>query len=177
MGIGTALADDPLLTPRPPGPRQPLHVVLDSRCRLPLASQLVRTSHELPVLVAAGPGAPADRVAALRGAGCEVWQAGGHDEVERLRELLRELGRRRLTNLLVEGGAEVFRSLFASGMTDEVLAFVAPRILGGNVADTSSMPPVPEIEIEEVAHPGGDILVRGLVRRDVPRSETPAPGG
>ena len=91
-------------------------------------------------------------VAALEAAGDAA--AGAH-----------ELGRRRLTNLLVEGGAGVFRSLFASGMTDEVLAFVAPRILGDAAASGIVMPPVPEIEIEEVAHPGGDILLRGLVRR------------
>jgi diaminohydroxyphosphoribosylaminopyrimidine deaminase/5-amino-6-(5-phosphoribosylamino)uracil reductase len=169
VGIGTALADDPLLTPRPAGPRQPLRIVLDSQCRLPLASNLVRTSHESPVLVAAAPGAPPERIAALRAAGCEVWQAASRDPVERLRELLHELGRRRLTNLLVEGGAGVFRSLFASGMTDEVLAFVAPRILGGDTAAGVVMPPVPEIEIEEVAHPGGDILLHGLLRGVVRR--------
>jgi diaminohydroxyphosphoribosylaminopyrimidine deaminase/5-amino-6-(5-phosphoribosylamino)uracil reductase len=177
VGIGTALADDPLLTPRPAGPRQPLRIVLDSQCRLPLASNLVRTSHESPVLVAAAPSAPPERIAALRAAGCEVWQAGGlpsggdphQDALERLRELLQELGRRRLTNLLVEGGAGVFRSLFASGMTDEVLAFVAPRILGDAAAAGVVMPPVPEIEIEEVAHPGGDILLRGILRGVVRR--------
>jgi len=163
VGIGTALADDPLLTPRPPGPRQPLRVVLDSRCRLPRGSNLVRTSREAPVLVACGPAASVDRIAALREAGCEVWQSASQDAVERLRGLLAELGSRRITNLLVEGGAEVFRSLFAAGLADEVLAFVAPRLLGD--AATVTMPTVPEIEIEEVAHPGGDILVRGLVRR------------
>jgi diaminohydroxyphosphoribosylaminopyrimidine deaminase/5-amino-6-(5-phosphoribosylamino)uracil reductase len=119
--------------------------------------------------VAAAPGAPPERIAALRAAGCEVWQAASRDPVERLRELLHELGRRRLTNLLVEGGAGVFRSLFASGMTDEVLAFVAPRILGGDTAAGVVMPPVPEIEIEEVAHPGGDILLHGLLRGVVRR--------
>ena len=171
VGIGTALADDPQLTPRPPGPRRPLRIVLDSRCRLPLDSNLVRTSRELPVLVAAGPAAPPDRIAALEAAGCEVWRSAADDEVARLRDLLAELGRRRLTNLLVEGGAGVFRSLFASGMTDEVMAFVAPRLIGGPEAGVS-MPEVPEIDIEEVAHPGGDLLVRGRVR---PPAAGPSP--
>src|ERR1043165_4425203 len=53
VGIGTALADDPLLTARPPGPRAPCRVVLDSRARLPLMSQLVRTAREVPTLVVA----------------------------------------------------------------------------------------------------------------------------
>jgi diaminohydroxyphosphoribosylaminopyrimidine deaminase/5-amino-6-(5-phosphoribosylamino)uracil reductase len=164
VGIGTALADDPQLTPRPPGPRQPLRIVLDSRCRLPLESNLVRTSREHAVLVAGGPDAPADRIAALEAAGCEVWRSSSRAPVQRLRELLAELGRRRLTNLLVEGGAGLFQTLFAGGLADEVLAFVAPRIIGGPQTGATTMPPVPAIDIEEVAYPGGDILVRGLVR-------------
>ncbi|MFO1091818.1 MAG: RibD family protein [Planctomycetaceae bacterium] len=62
VGIGTALADDPLLTARPPGPRVAMRVVLDSEARLPIDSQLVRTAaRDAPVLVAVGPRATIDR--------------------------------------------------------------------------------------------------------------------
>src|SRR5439155_1363822 len=69
IGIGTALADDPLLTARPPGPRTACRVVLDSRGRLPLTSQLVKTSREIPTLVVTTPNASTKQ---LEQAGCEV---------------------------------------------------------------------------------------------------------
>ena len=165
VGIGTVLADDPLLTARPPGPRQPLRIVLDSAARLPLDAALVRTAREVPVLVVAGPAADADRVAALRAAGCEVWQAAADSRVARLRELLVELGRRRLTNVMVEGGAAVLQTVFEAGAVDEIQAFVAPRVIGGDPAALPTLPEVPACDVEEVALPGGDILLRGTIRR------------
>jgi len=165
IGIGTALADDPLLTPRPPGPRLPLRIVLDSSARLPLASRLVRTCRESPLLVAVGPAAAADRVAALEAAGCEVWQGTAGEQTERLRELLAELGRRRLTNLVVEGGAGVLATLFDAGEADEIQAFIAPREFGGDPATRAVAPPLPAVDRAESWLPGGDLLIRGLVRR------------
>ena len=79
VGIGTALADDPLLTVRDvePPPRRPARVVFDSGARLPVGSRLVETVAEAPVIVLAAAGAPADRIAALREAGVECRRAGG----------------------------------------------------------------------------------------------------
>ena len=85
VGIGTALADDPLLTARPAGPRVATRVVLDTRARLPLASQLVRTAGAGPVLVATGPAAAASDTARLAGAGCEVICCPGDDHRAQLR--------------------------------------------------------------------------------------------
>ena len=171
-GIGTALADDPLLTPRPAGPRQPLRIVLDSLARLPLESRLVRTARDVPLLVATGPAAPADRLRQLEEAGCEVWQSASADHRERLRELLAELGTRRLTNVLAEGGPTVLGSLADAQTIDEVWAFIAPTIIGGSAspspiagAGIASLASAGAIEIEHTEHPGGDLFVRGVVRR------------
>jgi diaminohydroxyphosphoribosylaminopyrimidine deaminase/5-amino-6-(5-phosphoribosylamino)uracil reductase len=131
IGRGTAAADDPQLTARPPGPRTALRIILDSRASLALDSQLVRTSLEAPVLVAAGPQAPDESCQKLEAAGVEVWRSAADDRDARLSELLQELGRRQMTNVLVEGGAHVFGSLLDLRLIDEVHAFVAPRILGG----------------------------------------------
>ena len=169
VGIGTALADDPLLTARPPGPRIPVRVVLDGAARLPLSSRLVQSARVTPLLVAIGPQTPAERISALAQAGCEVWRSDAPDRDARLAALLGELGRRRLTNLLVEGGPEVLESFRAIGAIDEVWSFISPKLLGGG----SSTPAparaaahlVRSITIEEIAHPGGDLLIRGLVRR------------
>ena len=72
VGVGTILADDPLLMARPPGPRTPIRIVLDSTARTPLKSQLVRTARDVRTVVVATQHAPEDRCAALRAAGVEV---------------------------------------------------------------------------------------------------------
>jgi len=174
VGIGTVLADDPLLTARPAGDpptRQPLRVVLDSRARLPLESRLVRSARESPVLVAVGPGAPADRCGLLAAAGCEVWRARATDPAGRLVSLLHELGARSHTHLLVEGGPSVFRTLFNADLVDEIWAFVAPSIVGplhsepGAASGLPVIPAAPPFDVEEVRHVGGDLFMQGLVRR------------
>ncbi len=167
IGIGTALADDPMLTPRPEGPRRTLRIVLDSTARLPLESQLARSARDWPLLVAVGPLAPAARVEGLLAAGCEIWKGEHTEEGERdqLQALLEELGRRRLTNLLVEGGAAVFSTLFDSGLVDEIHAFTAASVLGTIGDALPTLPTPPPVDVEEVLYPGSDILVRGLVRR------------
>ena len=165
VGVGTALADDPLLTARPEGPRRAIRIVLDGRARLPLESQLIRSAREWPLLVAVGPAADGGWIGAVEAAGGEVWRSTEADPRQRLVALLAELGRRRLTNLLVEGGAAVLGSLFACGLVDEVHAFTAAKILGGPGDELPTLPDPPPVEVEEILHPGGDILIRGLVRR------------
>ena len=172
VGIGTAIADDPLLTARPAGPRQPIRIVLDRTARLPMDSRLVRSAREVPVLVATGPDAPADRIAALETAGCEVWRARATTAGERLLEILHDLGGRRLTNLLVEGGPTVLGSLADAGLIDEVWAFIAPLVIGGTAAPSpvggtgiASLASATALDIEAVDRPGDDLLVRGIVRR------------
>jgi diaminohydroxyphosphoribosylaminopyrimidine deaminase / 5-amino-6-(5-phosphoribosylamino)uracil reductase len=171
IGLGTALADDPLLTARPAGPRTPLRIVLDGAARLPPESQLARSARETPLLVAVGPAAPADRLRTLEAAGAEIWRSDLTDRDARLQALLQELGRRRLTNLLVEGGPEVLASFAALDAIDEVWAFVAPKLLGGETTPAitghgnAASALAGSINIEEITHPGGDILIRGTVRK------------
>jgi diaminohydroxyphosphoribosylaminopyrimidine deaminase/5-amino-6-(5-phosphoribosylamino)uracil reductase len=135
VGIGTALADDPLLTVRPPGPRTPVRVVLDSAARLPLSSRLVTSARAAPVLVVTGPPAAPSRVYALTKAGCEVLTLSAPRRPA-VPDLLDALGRRRMTNVLVEGGSEVLGSFLDAGAIDEVHVFLAPRLAGGTDAKT-----------------------------------------
>jgi diaminohydroxyphosphoribosylaminopyrimidine deaminase/5-amino-6-(5-phosphoribosylamino)uracil reductase len=131
VGVGTALADDPLLTARPPGPRTAARVVLDSRGRTPPTCRLVRTARETPTLVVTA-GAPSPDLQAL---GCEVLPLGGQQPA--VAALLDELGRRRMTNVLVEGGSGVLGSFLDAGEIDEVHVFIAPRLAGGAEALTA----------------------------------------
>ena len=169
VGIGTALADDPLLTARPPGPRVASRVVLDSKARLPVTSQLVRTAAAVPVLVVGSPSAPAEHLEALRQAGCEiVLPSPDHDAAPRLLALLDELGRRRWTNLLVEGGSDVLGRFLDAKAIDEVHAFVAPRLVGGSQGKTpvagrgiASLTEAWNLSDWKVEVLDGDVYVRG----------------
>ena len=124
VGIGTALADDPLLTARICGARQPKRVVFDSQARLPLDSQLLKTLDQSPVLVITAPAAPNERVAALRDAGAELIVAAD------IESALRDLGKREVTSLFLEGGRTLASSFLASDLIDECRTFIAPMLLG-----------------------------------------------
>jgi len=125
VGISTALADDPLLTARPPGPRTATRIVADSRARLSPASQLVATTGA----------APEARCDTLARAGVEILRlpADGEGHTD-LRALVDELGRRRMTNVLMEGGGELFASALGAGLVGKLLVFVAPKLVGGRDA-------------------------------------------
>jgi diaminohydroxyphosphoribosylaminopyrimidine deaminase/5-amino-6-(5-phosphoribosylamino)uracil reductase len=135
-GVGTVLTDDPLLTARPPGPRTPKRIILDSTARTPLTAQLVRSARETPTLIATTSAAPMPHRDALQAAGCEVLALPASPTRVSVAALLAELGRRQMTNLLIEGGAEVLGSFLDTGAIDEVHVFVAPLLLGGAEART-----------------------------------------
>lgn len=158
VGIGTVLADDPELTSRIPGQetKNPLRVVVDSSARIPLTSNLVQTAHEIPTLVAVAAQAPAERIAALEEAGCEVFvspvestsprsiveqstrkavakaaQPAKHDRVD-LPALVAYLGKEKsIDSLIVEGGATLLWSFFSQSLVDRVQVYVAPKVFGG----------------------------------------------
>ncbi len=133
VGISTALADDPRLTARDVDeyePRQPLRVVFDSVARLPLDSRLVTSADELPVLVIASDSVPTEHLGGLREAGVEVMTLMG-DRGVRVHAALDELGRRGITSLLLEGGAELAGSFLDAGEVDQLRLFYAPLLLGG----------------------------------------------
>ncbi len=134
IGLGTALADDPLLTARPPGPRTAVRIVLDSDGRLPETSQLVRTAREVPTLIATLDPPSAHALVTLRELGCEVRGLPSEFGRPSVVALLEGLGQRRMTNVLVEGGASVLGSFFDADQVDEVHIFVAPKIVGGSPA-------------------------------------------
>jgi diaminohydroxyphosphoribosylaminopyrimidine deaminase/5-amino-6-(5-phosphoribosylamino)uracil reductase len=129
VGIGTVRADDPLLTARPPGPRTPLRIVLDSQGRLPTESQLVRTARDVAVLVVTA--GAVKRAEELQAFGCEVLPLPVLEGRPDIFALLDELGHRRLTNLLVEGGSAVLGSFFDAREIDEIQIYLAPRLVGG----------------------------------------------
>ena len=125
VGIGTVLADDPLLTARIDGARQPVRVVFDSQARLPLDSQLMKTIDQAPVFIVTAHDAPGERRSALGHAGAEAIAA---TDIE---SALRTLGRRGITSLLLEGGRTLASAFAAAGQIDESRTFIAPMLIGG----------------------------------------------
>ena len=133
LGIGSVLADDPLLTVRLPGmaARSPIRVILDSHLRLPLGSQLVKTVTQVPVWVIATETAPVERETALVAAGVEVMRvSAGADGHLDLAEALQLLGTRGLTRIFSEGGPMVAEKLAVAGLLDEVIVSTSPNALG-----------------------------------------------
>src|SRR5438105_2698575 len=132
VGRKTAQLDDPLLTARPEGSapaRIATRIVLDSMASLPNFSQVVRTAPKVPTLIANDPDAPEKELRRLAAAGCEVLPFAPPSRYERLVQLLDELGRRRMTNILVEGGASLLGSLFDAKLIDEVHVLSLPSSL------------------------------------------------
>ncbi len=133
VGLGTALADDPLLTARGVGAeRQPLRVVFDRSARLPLASRLVKTTGDGPVLMVCAEDADPGRAEALRGQGVEVVAVPATGRAERVRAALALLGERGVTSLFLEGGPTLASVFLGAGEVDVVHRFISPVILGGH---------------------------------------------
>ena len=135
VGIGTALADDPLLTARAEGvTRQPTRVVFDSEARLPLDSNLVRTAPEVPLVIVTSRAANRSHAEALRAAGAEVIAAAGGTERERVIDGLDKLGSLGITSMMLEGGPRLAGSFLDAQEIDELRLFVAPILVGGRAA-------------------------------------------
>ena len=172
VGIGTALADDPLLTARIEGTAtQPTRVVFDSQARLPLDSALVSSIDEAPLIVICAPEAASARRDGLERAGAEVIVAPGRSPRARLESALDELGRRQIQDLFVEGGPTLAGALFDAGEIDEVRLFVAPVLVGAAqaraVLEGEGVARIAEgvrplsVSFEEV---GEDLLARARLR-------------
>jgi diaminohydroxyphosphoribosylaminopyrimidine deaminase/5-amino-6-(5-phosphoribosylamino)uracil reductase len=135
VGVGTVLADDPELTARLPagGGKNPLRIIVDSTARTPLTAKVVADG-KAPTLFAVAPDAPADRLAALQAAGCEIMTLPRSCTGVDLRLLWQALGERSITSVLIEGGATVNAAALEAGIVDKIYAFVAPKIIGGAAA-------------------------------------------
>ena len=172
VGIGTALADDPLLTARLEGDaRQPTRVVFDSGARLPLTSALVTSIDQAPLIVICAPEAASARRDGLERAGAEVIVASGRNDEARLEAALDELGRHDIQDLLVEGGPTFAGALFDAGEIDQVRLFIAPVFIGAAEA-RAALEGTGAMRIADGVRPlatsfeqiGEDMLVRARLR-------------
>jgi diaminohydroxyphosphoribosylaminopyrimidine deaminase / 5-amino-6-(5-phosphoribosylamino)uracil reductase len=174
VGIGTAVADDPMLTARDveaPDGRVALRVVLDPHARLPLGSALVASAPDAPVLVICGEAAEAGRVDALRAAGADVDVVDAEHGALFLAGAVDALGVRGVQSVLVEGGPTIAGALLEAGLVDLLAWVVAPLVIGGDGAPMAArgvgadeISDAARIRSPRVERLGDDVLVMGRLR-------------
>lgn len=174
VGIGTAIADDPMLTAREvpvPKGRRALRVVLDPHARLPPGCALLASLDQAPLLVVAGAAADPGRVDALRDAGAEVHLTADVHGAAFLAQAIDALGAREVQSVLVEGGPTVAGALLEAGLVDVLAWVVAPMVIGGDGAPVAArghgadqIADAPRIRAPRVERLGDDVLVMGRLR-------------
>ena len=172
-GVNTVIVDNPQLTARPNGNQtanQPLKVIVDSNARTPITALALKQPGK--ILVAVTEKAPREAVKSLKSAGAEIAYLPPHDGRVDLLELMRELGRRNITSVLVEGGGQIHGSLFDLGLADKVMAYLAPIIIGGEhavqaiagrgVRTVNNAHRLSRVKLQQL---GNDILITGYLDR------------
>jgi diaminohydroxyphosphoribosylaminopyrimidine deaminase/5-amino-6-(5-phosphoribosylamino)uracil reductase len=171
-GIGTVLADDPLLTDRSGLPRRRplLRVILDSQLRLPIASELAQSAaSESGVLVFCAHDADPSRASALEAAGVELVRVAGIDGRLDLAAVLDELGARQILSLMLECGSRLNGAFLAQGLVDKLALFYAETELGAGAipfAEGIGSPFLLEQSMRGITRTpfGADVLVSGTLR-------------
>ena len=130
VGVGTVLADDPLLNCRIEGGKNPLRIICDSRLRTPLNSKIVMTANEITTLIATA-SEDTEKHKAYQDKGCSVQVFSQADNRVDLSALLESLGKDGIDSVLLEGGGELNYSALISGIVNAVQCYIAPKILGG----------------------------------------------
>lgn len=137
VGSETVLKDDPMLTCRIPGGKDPIRIVCDSRLRIPLDCKLVQTAADVPTIVACSSSASLKKMSQLQEAGVQIMAMDSEGEHIDLRELTLQLGANGIDSILLEGGATLAYSAFESGIVDKVQFYVAPMLIGGAASRTA----------------------------------------
>ncbi|NLN20075.1 MAG: bifunctional diaminohydroxyphosphoribosylaminopyrimidine deaminase/5-amino-6-(5-phosphoribosylamino)uracil reductase RibD [Firmicutes bacterium] len=139
VGVGTVLADDPLLTARPEGCdpahiEQPVRIIVDSKLRIPLRARCIQPDNPGRTIVATTDDAPPVKAELLRQRGVDVWSGPACDGRVDVKALLSDLAQLEITSVLLEGGSTLAGTLFDLRLIDACMVFVAPVIFGGTEA-------------------------------------------
>lgn len=174
VGIGTVEADDPLLTTRLPGRpgTDPVRVIVDSRLRISPRARVFNPDSAAGVIMATTGRAPRAKKERLeRIGGVSFITADGRDGRVDLRKLMRRLGKRGISSLLIEGGTGISTSALASGIVDKIIFFYAPKIIGGRLSygitageGVASVEKALAVHNLAIKRYGDDILVEGYVQ-------------
>ena len=176
IGLGTLLADDPMLNCRIEGGRDPIRIICDSRLRTPTDSRIIRTASEIPVILATCCTDQA-KIRLYQDLGCQVVTVPQKDGRVDLGELMKQLGTRGIDSILLEGGAALNAAALKSGIVHRLQAYIAPKLFGGVKASSPVGDPGVEIPDEayrltspQVLNLGEDILLESEVIPCLPES-------
>ena len=135
VGVGTVLADNPMLNCRMEGGKNPIRIICDTHLRTPLDTQIVATAKEIPTILAT---CCADRKKqeAYLAAGCQILQVNEKNGHADLQELMQKLGEREIDSILIEGGGTLHWTALEEGIVQKVQAYIAPKLFGGRTAKT-----------------------------------------
>jgi diaminohydroxyphosphoribosylaminopyrimidine deaminase/5-amino-6-(5-phosphoribosylamino)uracil reductase len=141
VGVGTVIADNPMLTCRIEGGRNPVRIICDTKLRIPAECNIVRTAEEIPTIVAMGEDNAEDtgiiqKMEYLQEKGVCVLPVQTLDGHVDLSDLMKKLGDRQIDGILLEGGGTLNYNVVKAGLVNEVHAYIAPKILGGRTAIT-----------------------------------------
>ena len=173
VGVGTVLADDPMLTCRLENSRNPVRIICDSHLRTPLTSKIVRTAKTIPTILASS-SKDQQKIKNYEELGCQVLyvpEKNGHIDLNRLMELL---GAAKIDSILLEGGGSLNWSALESGIVQKVQTYIAPKLFGGEEAKTpvegKGFPdPASAVLLKnsEIIRLGDDFLIESEVKRNV----------
>ncbi|MDR2441059.1 MAG: bifunctional diaminohydroxyphosphoribosylaminopyrimidine deaminase/5-amino-6-(5-phosphoribosylamino)uracil reductase RibD [Planctomycetaceae bacterium] len=176
IGSQTALRDNPNLTVRlnTVAPRTPIRIVLDSNAALTSEYCLVQTARQVPVMLVVRSDAPPKQIEILQNAGCEIFLIPPEntklDYQQRTKTLMEYLAQQKRTNLLVEGGKQVFGTLFDMQFIDEVHVFIASKLIGGESAyptiggtGLTEMKQAWKLELPEIQIIEQDVYIHGRI--------------
>lgn len=134
-GIGTVITDDPLLTCRIPGGRDPVRIVCDTHLRIPLTSQIVKTADKTRTIIATN-SSDVKKQTRLNQAGCEILLTPIKNDRIDLKVLMKRLGEMDIDSVFLEGGPQLNSAALESGIVNKVQVYIAPKLFGGQEAKT-----------------------------------------
>lgn len=171
VGIGTVLADDPMLNCRLENAHQPLRIIVDSSLRIPLDSNICKTAFEYPTLVACTNG-DEEKKRKLEEMGVRVEVLPERDGHVDLKKLMVLLGEMQISSVLIEGGGEINEAALRADIVNYIYAYIAPKLIGGRTAKTpvegiGAVSPDKGAQLKnlKVTHLGEDILLMYDVER------------
>jgi diaminohydroxyphosphoribosylaminopyrimidine deaminase/5-amino-6-(5-phosphoribosylamino)uracil reductase len=172
VGINTVLKDNPSLTTRIPGGRDPIRVIVDSSLRIPVNAKVLNQRSSARAVVATLPSAPREKILKLQHTGVEVLfvkSSGGRVD---LKDLLKRLGSMDIMSVLIEGGAEINASAIKAGVVDKVVMFLAPMIMSGtnslcSVGGASPVRLTHAVKLTGITSRfvGQDLMLEGYIRQ------------
>lgn len=170
VGAGTVIADNPQLTCRIAGGRDPWRIILDARLRIPLNAEFLRRRGNDKNIIVTSDTAPVGKIRALENLGATVWRLPARDGAVRWLPLLRKLAKIGIASVLIEGGATTAAGALKEKMVDKMLLFYAPKLLGGDgryMIDSLGIEHIKQsvmLQNLKVQKSGADLLISGYLQ-------------